>query len=346
MVVNETIDIDLDRIDALIEEEEAKLEPKHRASIAYREVAERTIAGGVASSWQASPPHAIYVDHGLGNRLWDIDGNEYLDFHLGYGAMVAGHAHPKIVEAVKRQVERGTHFAQPTKDLDAVGDNLVERFGLPLWRFCNSGTEATLEAARLMRANTGREMIIKIEGTYHGHHDALMFSVGPDPGEDRPARASEHRAAGARHPERDGGHRPRGAVQRPDRGRARVRGERGQGRRHDRRAGDDELRRDPAGARIPPGAQGPRAQARRVPGVRRGEDRRHDRVRRRRRGVRRDARHRVPGEGDRRRPAVRRDRRHPRAVPAGGRGRVRHGRHVQRQPAHHGGVARRRSPRS
>jgi glutamate-1-semialdehyde 2,1-aminomutase len=181
MVVKETIDIDLDRIDVLIEEEERKLEPKHRASIAYREVAERTIAGGVASSWQASPPHAIYIDHGLGNRLWDIDGNEYLDFHLGYGAMVAGHAHPKIVEAIQRQAALGTHFAQPTKDLDAVGDSLVERFGLPLWRFCNSGTEATLEAARLMRANTGREMIVKIEGTYHGHHDSLMFSVGPDP---------------------------------------------------------------------------------------------------------------------------------------------------------------------
>ena len=181
MAVNETIDIDLDRIDTLIEEEEATLEPKHRASIAYREVAERTIAGGVASSWQASPPHAIYIDHGLGNRLWDIDGNEYLDFHLGYGAMVAGHAHPKIVEAIQRQAALGTHFAQPTKDLDAVGENLVDRFGLPLWRFCNSGTEATLEATRLMRANTGREMIIKIEGTYHGHHDSLMFSVGPDP---------------------------------------------------------------------------------------------------------------------------------------------------------------------
>ena len=181
MVVKETIDIDLDRVDALIEEEEAKLEPKHRASIAYREVAERTIAGGVASSWQASPPHAIYVDHGLGNRLWDIDDNEYIDFHLGYGAMVAGHAHPKIVEAIKCQAALGTHFAQPTKHLDAVGDNLVERFVLPLWRFCNSGTESTLEATRLMRASTGREMIIKIEGTYHGHHDSLMFSVGPDP---------------------------------------------------------------------------------------------------------------------------------------------------------------------
>jgi glutamate-1-semialdehyde 2,1-aminomutase len=181
MVVKQTIDIDLDRIDRLIEEEEAKLEPKHRASIAYHEVAERTVAGGVASSWQASPPHAIYIDHGRGSRIWDIDGNEYIDFHLGYGAMVAGHAHPKIVEAIQRQASLGTHFAQPTKDLDAVGDNLVGRFGLPLWRFCNSGTEATLEAARLMRANTGRETIIKIEGTYHGHHDSLMFSVAPDP---------------------------------------------------------------------------------------------------------------------------------------------------------------------
>jgi glutamate-1-semialdehyde 2,1-aminomutase len=181
MVVQETIALDLERVDALIQEEEAELEPKHRASIAYREVAERTVAGGVASSWQDAPPHVIYIDRGEGARLWDLDGNEYRDFHLGYGAMVVGHAHPKIVEAVERQVRRGTHFAQPTKDLDVVGENLVERFGLPLWRFCNSGTEATLEAARLMRANTGRDVIIKIEGTYHGHHDSLMFSVAPDP---------------------------------------------------------------------------------------------------------------------------------------------------------------------
>jgi glutamate-1-semialdehyde 2,1-aminomutase len=181
MAANDPIDLDLDRIDALIAQEEATLEPKHRASIEYRKTAERTVAGGVASSWQDSPPHAIYVDHGQGSRLWDIDGNEYVDFHLGYGAMVMGHAHPKVVEAVQRQVPRGTHFAQPTKDLDAVGENLVDRFKLPLWRFCNSGTEATLEAARLMRANTGRDILLKIEGTYHGHHDALMFSVGPDP---------------------------------------------------------------------------------------------------------------------------------------------------------------------
>jgi glutamate-1-semialdehyde 2,1-aminomutase len=181
MAVREHVELDLARIDRLISDEEAKLEPKHRASLAYRSVAERTVAGGVASSWQDSPPHAIFIERGQGNHIWDIDGNEYLDFHLGYGAMVAGHAHPKIVEAVEKQVRLGTHFAQPTKGLDAVGENLVDRFELPLWRFCNSGTEATLEAARLMRASTGRNTIIKIEGTYHGHHDALMFSVAPDP---------------------------------------------------------------------------------------------------------------------------------------------------------------------
>jgi glutamate-1-semialdehyde 2,1-aminomutase len=181
MAVRESVGFDLERIDRLIEEEEAALEPKHRASLEYRKTAERHVAGGVASSWQDSPPHAIFVDRGQGNRLWDIDGNEYIDFHLGYGAMVVGHAHPRIVEAIDRAARRGTHFAQPTRDLDVIGENLAERFELPLWRFCNSGTEATLEAVRLMRANTGREKLIKIEGTYHGHHDSLMFSVIPDP---------------------------------------------------------------------------------------------------------------------------------------------------------------------
>ena len=181
MAVRESVEIDLEKLDGPIQEQEALLEPKHRASIEYRTIAERHVAGGVASSWQASPPHAIFIDRGDGSHIWDIDGNEYVDYHLGYGAIVIGHAHPAIVEAVERQVRRGTHFAQPTKDLDVIGENLAGRFSLPLWRFCNSGTEATLEAVRLMRATTGRDLIIKIEGTYHGHHDSLMFSVMPDP---------------------------------------------------------------------------------------------------------------------------------------------------------------------
>jgi glutamate-1-semialdehyde 2,1-aminomutase len=176
-------EFDLGRIDELIAKEEAALEPKHAESVRYRKIADRHVAGGVASSWQDSPPHAIFVDHGEGSRLVDIDGNEYIDFHLGYGAMVVGHAHPKIVEAIQRQAAKGTHFAQPTKDLDVIGENLSDRFKLPLWRFANSGTESTLEAIRLVRANTGRDMIVKIEGSYHGHHDSIMFSVAPDPSE-------------------------------------------------------------------------------------------------------------------------------------------------------------------
>jgi glutamate-1-semialdehyde 2,1-aminomutase len=180
MSTHDATPFDLDRVDQLIAREEAELEPKHQASIEYRKIADRFVAGGVASSWQDSPPHAIFIDRGRGNRIWDLDDNEYIDFHLGYGAMVVGHAHPKIVEAIRRQAERGTHFAQPTRDLDVIGENLADRFKLPLWRFANSGTEATLEAGRLMRANTGRDVLVKIEGSYHGHHDSLMFSVAPE----------------------------------------------------------------------------------------------------------------------------------------------------------------------
>ena len=180
MAVRETTEFDLAKVDELIAREEAALEPRHRASIALRREVEAHLAGGVASSWQDSPPLTVYAERGDRNRIYDLDGNEYIDFHLGYGAMVIGHAHPKVVEAIERQARLGTHFAQPTRDLAVVGENLAERFGLPLWRFMNSGTEATLEAIRLMRANTGRDMVVKIEGSYHGHHDSIMFSVAPD----------------------------------------------------------------------------------------------------------------------------------------------------------------------
>jgi glutamate-1-semialdehyde 2,1-aminomutase len=85
-----------------------------------------------------------------------------------------------VVEAVRRRIGRGSHFAQPTEDALVVADDLAARTGLPLWRFGNSGTETTLDATRLMRAATGRDLLIKVEGTYHGHHDALMVSVFPE----------------------------------------------------------------------------------------------------------------------------------------------------------------------
>jgi glutamate-1-semialdehyde 2,1-aminomutase len=179
VAVRDFVEIDLDRVESLIQQEEAALEPKHRRSIEYRAEASRRLPGGVSSSWQTAPPHPIYVSHGKGSRVFDIDGNEYVDFHNGYGVMATGHAHPKIVEAVQRRIELGSHFAQPTEDALIVAENLAERTGLPLWRFGNSGTEATLDATRLMRAATGRDRLLKVEGSYHGHHDALMVSVFP-----------------------------------------------------------------------------------------------------------------------------------------------------------------------
>jgi glutamate-1-semialdehyde 2,1-aminomutase len=175
----ETVEVDLSWVEALIAEETSALDRKHAESLSYREEAKKHLPGGVSSSWQTWPPHPIYIDRGDGSHVWDIDGNEYVDYHNGYGAMVMGHGHPRIVEAVERRVRLGTHFAQPTKDALAVAENLAERYRLPYWRFGNSGTEATLDAVRIMRATTGRPLIVKVEGTYHGHHDALMLSLFP-----------------------------------------------------------------------------------------------------------------------------------------------------------------------
>ena len=155
--------------------------------------AEGVLAGGVTSSWQITVPQPVWLSHGKGSKIYDVDGHEYVDLHGGYGAALAGHAHPAIVEAVRSQVGLGTHFAQPTRNAVAVGEELARRFGLPLWRFANSGTEATMDAVHLMRAITGRDFIIKVEGGYHGHHDSVQVSVAPAADEagpaDRPAQA-------------------------------------------------------------------------------------------------------------------------------------------------------------
>ncbi|MBO0843999.1 MAG: aspartate aminotransferase family protein [Nocardioides sp.] len=174
------------RIDTLIAEETTTFLERQQGSAAMTAKA-RALAGGATSSWQVAEPHAVWISHGQGSRLYDVDGNEYSDFHGGYGVSLAGHAHPAIVEAVRARVGRGTHFAQPTEDSIVVADSLAERFGQPLWRFGNSGTEATMDAVHLMRAATGRDRILKVEGCYHGHHDSVMVSVSPDVDEIGPA---------------------------------------------------------------------------------------------------------------------------------------------------------------
>jgi glutamate-1-semialdehyde 2,1-aminomutase len=182
------------RLDELIAEEEAIFVARQPRSRELRRQAESCLAGGVTSSWQITAPQAVWMSHGLGSKIYDVDGGEYVDLHGGYGAGLAGHAHPAIVEAVRTQVGQGTHFAQPTESAIEVAEELTRRFHLPLWRFNNSGTEATMDAVHLMRAITGRDLVIKIEGCYHGHHDSVQVSVMPDEDDmgpaDSPASAS------------------------------------------------------------------------------------------------------------------------------------------------------------
>jgi glutamate-1-semialdehyde 2,1-aminomutase len=168
-----------DRLDAVIEQESEAFVARQPRSREHADRA-RHLAGGVTSSWQITEPQAVWISHGAGSRIYDVDGFEYSDFHGGYGVALAGHAHPAIVAAVQERVTRGTHFAQPTEDAIVVADDLADRFGLPLWRFANSGTEATMDAVHLVRAATGRDRILKVEGCYHGHHDSVEVSVLPE----------------------------------------------------------------------------------------------------------------------------------------------------------------------
>src|SRR5262245_38606700 len=124
---------DLAILDELIAQQEQLLLARTTESARLTRDASPHLAGGVASSWQAAPPCPVWVDHGLGARVWDVDGTEYVDLHNGFGAMLVGHAHPAVVRAVQARIERGSHFAQPTEDVITVSTELARRFGLPLW---------------------------------------------------------------------------------------------------------------------------------------------------------------------------------------------------------------------
>ena len=166
----------------LLERERARLAERTRASERMFGRARGALVAGVASSYQRLDPWPVYMERGEGARVWDVDGNEYLDFHNGFSAMVQGHAHPAITAAVARRQPLGTHFGAPTEEAVQVAEELARRFGLERWRFTNSGTESVMDAIRIARAHTGRDDVVKIAGAYHGHADTTMVSVGPEPG--------------------------------------------------------------------------------------------------------------------------------------------------------------------
>ncbi|HNV11648.1 MAG TPA: aspartate aminotransferase family protein [Propionibacteriaceae bacterium] len=173
-----TAHIDPARVQKLIEEQSELLNSRTQASKEMYAQATEHLSGGVASSYQLRDPWPIYIREGHGQTIIDVDGNEYYDFHNGFGSMVQGHAHPVIGKAVADRYPMGTHFGCATEDDIVVADELARRWGLPKWRFTNSGSESTMDAIRIARAYTGRDTVLKIFGSYHGHHDTVMVSIG------------------------------------------------------------------------------------------------------------------------------------------------------------------------
>ncbi len=148
-------------------------------SLRANERAKKVLPLGVPSSFQAYDPHPIVVRRAQDSWMEDVDGNRYIDFDMGFGALFSGHCHPLVRAAIERQLDDGTLFVTPCETNADVAELLGERYGLPMWRFTNSGTEATMDAIRVARGVTGQEKIVKVEGGYHGHHDEVMISMKP-----------------------------------------------------------------------------------------------------------------------------------------------------------------------
>lgn len=144
--------------------------------------AKKVIPGGVNSPVRAFKSVGltpVYMERGAGSRVYDIDGNSYIDYVASWGPLIMGHAHPEVVEAIKRTAEKGTSFGAPTELETLMAELVCDRVAsVDIVRMVNSGTEATMSAIRLARGHTGRAKILKFEGSYHGHADSLLIKAG------------------------------------------------------------------------------------------------------------------------------------------------------------------------
>ncbi len=121
----------------------------------------------------------IFMESGKGAIIKDIDGNEYIDYVLSWGPLILGHSHPDVVKAIQEQAVKGTSFGAPTLLENKLAELVIERVpSVEMVRFVSSGTEATMAALRLARGFTGRDIILKFEGSYHGHGDSLLIKAG------------------------------------------------------------------------------------------------------------------------------------------------------------------------
>ena len=144
--------------------------------------AKRIIPGGVNSpvrAFKSVGGTPLFIESAKGSKLYDVDGNEFIDYVLSWGPMILGHSHPKVVNALKKAAEKGTSFGAPTP-LEVELAAMVRKAypSMEIMRMVNSGTEATMSAIRAARGFTGRDKIIKFEGCYHGHADGLLVKAG------------------------------------------------------------------------------------------------------------------------------------------------------------------------
>ncbi len=134
---------------------------------------------GVHSNYRFLDPYPFYVHRAEGVHLWDADGNDYLDFNMGFGSLQSGHAHPKLVEALSQQLRNGSIYGYEWDRTPEVAERICRRYGMVKVRFSTTGLEATHHAIRFARAFTKKRYVLKFEGSYHGSHDTLLVGVKP-----------------------------------------------------------------------------------------------------------------------------------------------------------------------
>ena len=177
---------DNERCEKLLNTYRLEIQRKSPRSLAMWQKNRTVMPAGVGSLFRLADPFPMVIKRAKGARVWDADENEYLDFMLGFSTMLLGNAAEEVQEAIMEALPRGTSYGQCHEheyDFARLFCDMVP--GVDKVTFCNSGTEATMYAVRLARASTGRPLVAKFEGGYHGTHDLLAVSIGrPRPGPD------------------------------------------------------------------------------------------------------------------------------------------------------------------
>ncbi|WP_145642198.1 glutamate-1-semialdehyde 2,1-aminomutase, partial [Bacillus licheniformis] len=154
----------------------------YEKSKAAFEEAQRVMPGGVNSpvrAFKSVNMDPIFMERGKGSKIYDIDGNEYIDYVLSWGPLILGHSNEKVVKEIQKAAEHGTSFGAPTELETELAELVIDRVpSIEIVRMVSSGTEATMSALRLARGYTGRNKIVKFEGCYHGHGDSLLIKAG------------------------------------------------------------------------------------------------------------------------------------------------------------------------